>query len=167
MPLDKNGPYSTSVCLAKALDVIPVGEFALYFGAMAGVTGKTDCRTVEELAKKVELAVGHRVKLWPYGSKEIKDGKVALGAGGNFPEEITEVAGLGINTFVTGLTKPSKGYLPSLETHRLAKENKVNIIGATHYSTEKFACIAMAEYFKKLGLLAEFIAGEPDLNDLE
>jgi len=166
-PLDKNGQCSTSMCLAKALDIIPIGEFAQYFGVMAGVIGKTSCRTAEELARKTGLVVGHKVKLWLYGSREIKEEKVALGAGGNFPEEISEIAGLGINTFVTGITRLNKFYLPSLELHRLAKENKVNIISATHYSTEKFACIAMAEYFKKLGLPAEFIEGEPDMNDLE
>ncbi len=47
------------------------------------------------------------------------------------------------------------------------KENKINIIGATHYSTEKFACMAMLDYFKQTGLPAEFIEGNPDLNDLE
>ncbi len=166
-PLDKNGLYSTSVCFTKALGIVPAGEFAEYHGIMAGVTGKTSCRLAEELAEKAELAVGHKVKLWLYGSPEIKGGKVALGAGGNFPEEIIELASLGINTFVTGITKPNKNYLPSLEFHRLAIENKINIIGATHYSTEKFTCIAMVGYFLKLGLSAEFIAGEPDLNDLE
>jgi putative NIF3 family GTP cyclohydrolase 1 type 2 len=166
-PLDKNGPYSTSVCLAKALDINPEEEFGEYFGVMPAVIGKTDCRTMEEFARKAEMVVGHRVKVWFNGSQEIKGGKVAVQAGGNLPEEITEAAGLGINTFVTGVTRPNKFYLPSLEFHRLAKENKMNIIGATHYSTEKFACMAMVEYFKELGLAAEFIAGEPDLNDLE
>lgn len=166
-PLDKNGQYSTSMCLTEALDMIPTGEFAEYFGVMAGVIGKTRCHTVEELTEKVRSAVGHKIKLWSYGLQTIREGKVAIGAGGNFPEEITEISGLGINTLVTGVTRPVKSYFPSIETHRLAKENKINIIGATHYSTEKFACMAMAGYFKKLGLLAEFIAGKPDLNDLE
>lgn len=167
VPLDKNGQYSTSVNLAKALGIILEGDFAEYFGVKAGIIGKTRCRTADELAKKVESTVGHKIKLWAYGLREIKDGKVALGAGGNFPKEISEIAGLGINTFITGVTRPAKDYHPSLETHRLAKENRINIIGATHYSTEKFACMAMVEYFKKLGIPAEFIKGRPDLNDLE
>lgn len=166
-PLDKNGPYSTSMCWAKALDIIPTGDFGEYQGVMVGVVGKTNYRTIEELAEKAELVVGHKVKIWSYGLNEIRNGKVAIQAGGNIPEEIAEAASLGINTFVTGVTRQVKSYLPSLEIHKLAKENKINIIGATHYSTEKFACIAMVEYFKKLGLPAEFIVGEPDLNDLE
>lgn len=166
-PLDKNGQYSTSVNLAKALSIIQEGEFFEYFGVKSSITGRTECRTVEELAKKIESIVGHKVKLWLYGSQEINNGKVALSAGGNFPEQISEIAKLGINTLVTGVTRPVKSYAPSMETHRLAKENKINIIGATHYSTEKFACMAMVEYFKKLGLLAEFITGALDLNDLE
>lgn len=167
MPLDKNSPYSTSVSLARALGINPVGEFGQYLGVMPAVTGKTKSQTVEELARKAELTVGHKVKVWLYGLNEIKDGKVAVQAGGNIPEEITESAGLGINVFITGVTRQVNSYLPSLEFHKLAKEHNMNIIGATHYSTEKFACIAMVDYFKNLGLPAEFIEGKADLNDLE
>jgi len=166
-PLDKNGPYSTSVNLAEALGIIQEGEFFEYFGVKSSIIGRTDSQTVEELAMKIESIVGHKVKLWFYGLQEIKNGKVALSAGGNFPEQISELAKLGINTLITGVTRPVKSYAPSMETHRLAEEKKINIIGATHYSTEKFACIAIVEYFKKLGLPAEFVQGEPDLNDLE
>jgi len=166
-PLDKNGPYSTSVNFANSLGIKPEGEIGEYLGVMNGVTGSTECLTVEDLAFKIESVFGHKVKLWPYGSEKIKNGKVAVQAGGNLPEEVIESASLGINIFITGVTRPVDSYPPSLEFHRLAKENKINIIGATHYSTEKFACIAMVEYFKECGLPAEFIAGEPNLNDLE
>lgn len=167
VPLDKNGKYSTTENLAKAVGVIKKDEFCEYFGVKVGVAGHTDYKKVAELSQRTESEVGHKVKVWNYGSPEINDQKVALVAGGgNSPDTITEVANLGINTFITGITKPTEGYAPSLEAHRLAKENKINIIGATHYSTEKFACIAMIEYFKKLGFPVEFIEGEPDLNDL-
>jgi hypothetical protein len=49
---------------------------------------------------------------------------------------------------------------------RLAKRGRVNVMGATHYSTEKYACVAMVDYFHKLGLDAEFVAGPPCRADL-
>jgi len=53
-----------------------------------------------------------------------------------------------------------------LEAHKIAEENGINVLGGTHYSTEKFACIAMVDYFKKLNLPSEFIEDEPVLEDM-
>jgi len=166
-PLDRNGEYSTSVNFAKALGLDRVGEFAEYFGFLSGIIGKTDCKHISEMAEKFEKAIGHKVKIWKYGKDEIKDNKVAVVAGGgNDPEILAEVAKLGINILVTGVTYPNKDYEPSLQAHKIAKENKINIIGGTHYSTEKFACIKMTEYFEKLGIQSEFIEDDPDMGDL-
>ncbi len=167
VPLDKNGEYSTTTNLAKALDIVPESEFCEYFGVNVGIIGKTNLYTVEELANKIKQAVGHKVKLYKYGAKEIKDGKVALVAGGgNDPDTISEIAKFRINVFVTGITKLSRDYMPSIKAHALLKKFKINLIGATHYSTEKFACIAMNNYFRNLGLPCEFIEGEPALEDM-
>ena len=47
------------------------------------------------------------------------------------------------------------------------KENYIlNLIGGTHYSSEKFACMAVCEYFSKLGLQAEFVEDIPCFEDL-
>lgn len=166
-PLDRNGEYSTSINFAKALDIAKTGEFAEYFGFLSGVIGKTDCKNISEMAKKFKEAVGHDVKIWNYGTDEITDNKVVVvGGGGNDPEILSEVAKLGINTFLTGVTYPNKDYEPSLQAHKVAKENKINMIGGTHYSTEKFACIKMTEYFEKLGIQSEFLQDNPDMGDL-
>jgi len=167
VPLDKNGEYSTTTNLAKALSIVPESEFCEYFGVNVGIIGRTNFDTVEELANKVKQEVGHKVKLYKYGVKEIKNGKVALVAGGgNDPDTIPEIAKFGINVFITGITKLDKNYPPSIKAHSLLKRFKINLIGATHYSTEKFACIAMTNYFRNLGLPCEFIKGKPGLEDM-
>ncbi|MCK4520725.1 Nif3-like dinuclear metal center hexameric protein [Candidatus Parcubacteria bacterium] len=167
VPLDKNGEYSTTTNLARALGIILKSEFCEYFGVNVGIIGKTNFQTVEELANKVKQAVGHKVKLYKYGAKKIRNGKVALIAGGgNDPETIPQIAKFGINVFVTGITKLSRNYPPSMKAHALLKRFKINLIGATHYSTEKFACIAMTNYFRNLGLACEFIEGKPDFQDM-
>lgn len=167
-PLDRNGEYSTSVNFMKAIGIAQEGEFAEYFGFLSGVIGKTDCKNISEMSEEFERAVGHRVKIWNYGTDEIKNGKVAVVAGGgNDPEILAEVAKLGINTFLTGVTYPNQDYEPSIQAHKVAKDNRINMIGGTHYSTEKFACIKMTEYFEKLGIPAEFLQDDPDMGDLE
>lgn len=167
VPLDNHGKYSTSATLAKALNMKPEKPFAPYFGGLAGVIAKTEVKTIKDLIKKIEKAVKHRIKLYPHGTNKIANKKVAIIAGGgNLPEEIPNIAEFGINIFITGVTKLNKSYKPSIEAHSLLKKFKINLIGATHYSTEKFACIAMCKYFKKLGLPAEFIEGKPLFKDL-
>jgi putative NIF3 family GTP cyclohydrolase 1 type 2 len=167
-PLDANGPYSTSTSLARALDIQPIDEFFVYQGVKVGVIGVTPSRVVEEVAIRARMAVQHEVKVWNYGEPEICERKVAIVAGGgNYPEAIEEVAELGFNLYLTGVSLINEGYQPSVQFHEEAKTRGVNIIAATHHSTEKFACIAMTEYFRQLGLPSVFIEGENLKNDME
>ncbi|MFX0043179.1 MAG: Nif3-like dinuclear metal center hexameric protein [Candidatus Hodarchaeota archaeon] len=165
VPLDKNSKYSTTTNLAKALEIAPEGEFYEYFGVKVGIFGETKLKTSEELAEKLKAAVGHKVKLWKYGSNEIYNNKVALVAGGgNEIDIIQEILDLGINTYITGVTLLNDYSKP---THDFEKKHKINLIGGTHYSTEKFACIALCDYFKNVNLPCEFIEDFPVLEDLE
>lgn len=164
VPLDNFGKYSTSNTLAEALGISELQGFAPYFGAMCGSFGKTKNKTVNELSKEFEKAVGHKTSLYQYGNKTIKNQRVALIAGGgNDIEYLQQIADKGINTFVTGITAKNSH---SQKAHDFAKENKINVLGGTHYSTEMFACIAMCDYFKKLGIESEFIPGKPGLEDM-
>jgi hypothetical protein len=51
-------------------------------------------------------------------------------------------------------------------SHKFAEDNRINILGGTHYPTEKYACKAICEYFMRLGLPSEFIEDKPVLEDL-
>lgn len=164
VPLDNYGKYSTSSTLTKALEIKPRKPFAPYFGALCGVFGKTKLRTTTDLSRKFEGVVGHRVSLYQYGSPNIKDGIVAvIAGGGNDVEMLQEITKEEVNTFITGITALN---YHSQKAHDFAKEHKINILGGTHYSTEKFACISMCDYFRKLGLECQFIEGKPGLEDL-
>ena len=165
VPLDKNGKYGTTSNLAKALEIAPEGEFYEYFGVRVGVIGRTELNTPEELANKLSTVVGHKTKLWKYGSDDIIEHRVALVAGGgNTLEGIEQIIELGINTYVTGITAHNEF---SKEVHEFEKKHEINIIGGTHYSTEKFACISMCNYFEDMGLSCEFIEDNPVLEDVE
>ncbi|NVM38082.1 MAG: Nif3-like dinuclear metal center hexameric protein, partial [Candidatus Lokiarchaeota archaeon] len=120
VPLDKGGKFSTSTNLAKALDITIEGEFYEYFGVKVGVYGKTDLNKPELLAGRLKSVVGHKTKLWKYGSDEIFNRKVAVvGGGGNNIEGIEEIIELGINTYVTGVTVLNDF---SKEVHEFEKE---------------------------------------------
>jgi len=165
VPLDDYGEYSTSTTLAKALGIKPEKSFGPYFGAICGVFGKTDLKTVSELKEKFESQIGHRASLCKYGDDNIEEQTVALiaGGGGNKIEFLKEIIKEGVNTLVTGVTVKNDY---SKEAHEFAQQNRINLLGGTHYSTEKFACITIIDYFKSFGLPCEFIEGKPGFEDL-
>ncbi len=164
VPLDNYGEYSTSVTFAKALGFKPEKPFAPYFGALAGVYGKTDLETVQDLRKLFQEVVEHEVSLYHYGDNEIKDKTVAVVAGGgNDISVLTEIVEAGINTFITGITLRNEH---SKTAHEFAENHKINILGGTHYSTEKFACISMVKYFKNIGLTSNYIGDKPIFEDM-
>ena len=163
-PLDDYGDYSTSKTLADVLEIDIIKPFINYCGCVPGIIGKTKCKTVDELKSKFSEKVGHGTKLYQYGDYEILNNTVAVCAGGgNQTFVIEELIENNIKTLVTGLTLKSD---LSKDVHELEKDNHINLIGGTHYSTEMFACIAMCKYFTKLGLSAEFIEDDPCFEDL-
>ncbi len=167
-PLDHYGQYSTSVSLSKALNMEIIEPFCQCDAIIqAGVIGKTLIKNIEEIQELLSKVVGHETKAYWYGDKVLKGEKVAIAAGGGtYPFVASEIADLGINCYITGFTKPLLYVQSTLDFHRIAKENGINVIGATHYSTEKFACMAMVKYFEKLGVKAEFMEGRYYLEDL-
>jgi putative NIF3 family GTP cyclohydrolase 1 type 2 len=167
IPLDSNGIYSTSVNLAKELKLQITGEFCEYLGCKVGVICETAFTKLTDFASHVENVMGHEIKIWRHGKDIIDRKTVAVAAGGGCIDFVAEeLAVLKINTFLTGCTRPILSFEPNMEFHRIAKENKINLVGATHYSTEKFACMAMVKYFTGFGINAEFVEGIPCMEDL-
>ncbi len=165
--LDRNGPYSTSVSLTNALSLPVVRSFCEYDGIQVGVICKTNCETGSELTEHVRTVVGHAVKRYAYGEEAISDGLVAVTAGGGiYPFVARELVSFGIKHYITGVTRPMPSFEPTMEFHAIARENGISVIGATHESTEQYACRAMVRYFEERGIPAEFLTGKPCLNDL-
>jgi putative NIF3 family GTP cyclohydrolase 1 type 2 len=163
-PLDNFSLYSTSKTLADALGITVEKPFAECNTAMCGVIGTTDCKDIYELNDHYSRVVGHETKLYKYGKDTIINGKVGVCAGGgNAPFVINELIENGISVLITGL---SVNNMYSSEAHNLEKKHNINLLGGTHYSSEKFACIAMCGYFNKFGLPSEFINDVPCFEDL-
>nr|WP_288826710.1 Nif3-like dinuclear metal center hexameric protein [uncultured Clostridium sp.] len=167
-PLDQYGEFSTSVSLARALGLEITQPFCQYDeNTKVGVICKTSLKLIRDVQKLIEKTVGHECRLYPYGEDALKEGLVAVAAGGgSYPFAASEVADRGINCYITGFTRPLPHFKPTMEFHKIARDHSINVIGATHYSTEKFACMAMVDYFRSCGLPAEFLAGSWYLEDL-
>jgi len=163
-PLDNFGEYSTCKTLADQIGIIIEKPAFLYCGAMCGVIGATDCKTAGELRDRYSQAVGHRTSLYLYGDENIQGERVAVcPGGGNDMFVVNEMIQNHIKILITGLTIVNDH---SRQTHEFEKRNGINLFGGTHYSSEKFASMAMCGYFNGLGLPSEFIEDVPDLYDL-
>jgi len=163
VPLDNFGKYSTSGTLAKEMGIKTERQFAPYFGGLCGVIGSCDIDNIKEIKKRFDKVLGHKTKLYNYGPEKLKEHKVAVVAGGGNDLETLKEMPKNCNLLITGITVKNAH---SKEAHDYLKEKKINLLGGTHYSTEKFACIAMVDYFKKQGLPSEFIAGVPVMEDI-
>ena len=164
VPLDNYGEFSTTRTLADALEIEIERPFFEYRGALAGIIGKTKCTTVKELNKLFSDVLGHQTKLYLYGNNNIPEGRIALAAGGG--NDIGLVNGMienNIKVLVTGVTAHNE---VSAEVHAFEKENHINVLGGTHYSTEKFACQKMCTYFERIGLPSVFVEETPVFEDM-
>lgn len=160
IPLDRNGPWSPGTNLAKAVGLRPFEEFYWQNQVRMGLFCDSPFSTLSQLSQALEQALGHPVKVYPYGGETLRDGKIALMAGGaSNPDIYAEMREKGINAFLTGITSPHIPWVA--RNHRSAEENGVSLVGGTHYSTEKFALIAMVRFFQQLGLEAEFLPETP------
>jgi len=163
-PLDNFGEFSTSKTLADALNIEIIKPFIQYEGGICGIIGRTEQKSVIELQQKYSQIVGHETKLYQYGDSVIHDGIVGICAGGgNQTFVVEELIENNIKTLITGITVKND---VSTDVHVLEQKHRINVIGGTHYSTEKFACIAMCNYFSRIGLSAEFIDDKPCLEDM-
>ena len=97
--------------------------------------GTTDCADIDELMT-VSMTMGHKTSLTDT-KKNIQGEKIAVcPGGGNFLFVVEEMIKNDVRTLITGVTIVNEY---SEETHRLEKEEGINVLGGTHYSFEKFA----------------------------
>jgi putative NIF3 family GTP cyclohydrolase 1 type 2 len=164
VPLDNFGEYSTSSTLAEGLGLKLEKAFGKEYGAVYGVIGSGKMRDVRNLKESLAGFVGHNASLYDYGDPAINAGWVAVAAGGaNTVPVLKEVVAEGANVLVTGISVLNDY---SRAAHDFARQNRISILGGTHYSTEAPACRAMCRYFSGLGLPAQFVPDEPVMEDL-
>ena len=167
IPLDHCGAYSTCYTFAGELEIRITNDCFPYCGVNTGIIGVSPYTGLTEFYNHIEAKLKHPIKLYRYGSNNIENNKVAIVTGyGNELEVLEEVKHNTVNTFITGFTHNVQGLSSSTNAHQFAEQNGINLIGTTHYTSEKYACMKMVQYYEKKGLMSEFIEGKPNLNDL-
>ncbi len=152
---------STAYGTANVLGMKVKGEFEEYFGAIVSLYGDMPGKNFDELAKRyvAEKLGNNHLNLFKFGPNKI--GLVAIvPGGGNSAEWLDDAYKLGVRTYLTGCTDRCKHPYQQAKTKEFlakAKELKLNIIGASHYLTEKWAMEQSKLYFGKFGLPVEFI----------
>lgn len=165
IPLDVAGPYSPGNTLARAMGSNPYDCWYPQNGAMLGALCQTGLQTVDQLKNRFAETLGHEVKRYAYGDNNLINGKFAIMAGcSKNPEAYEFLRKQGINVLVTGVTAPVTEWVQSI--HQAAKANGITLLGGTHYSTEKFALIALCDYFRNFGIEAEFMDETPCMDEL-
>ncbi len=172
-PLDKNRNdkvVSTAYGFAKVIKLKVEEEFGIdesNEGLKLGLIGKLPENNLSDLIKRLNKVLNYSVKV-----KKVNDsvGKVAIVTGGGFiPEVVEQAKEKGVNTYITGIITPnSSEYDQKTYKDKFSKINKLglNIIGCSHYLTEKWAMLYSIPYFSEM-CDTEFIEDKEALNLLE
>ena len=173
-PMDKNrndSVVSTAYAFAKVIKMKVLEEFAQDGvnnpNLLFGLIGKVQENKLDAFVKRLNSTLNYKVKVT---KRDDKVGAVGIVTGGGFvPEIIREAKENGVNTYITGVTTPNaseyskKNYAKNLSE---IKKLELNIIGCSHYLTEKWAMELSISYFGKI-CKAEFIEDKEALNLLE
>ena len=160
VPLDDFHEYSTAYALCEDLNLTPETPFFNYKGGQAGIMSE-ESLNLTTITERIKEIVNHEIKIYDYSGSEGRIGVV--GGGGLDKKGLKEMKKAGATTLVTGVTAKNDH---SKEDHSYAKKNDINVIGMTHYTSEKFAMMKLTKYFEALGLDSTFIAEQPVLEDM-
>ncbi len=164
-PLDVGQNICVSKSLAKRIGLCDPRPFFPALGGYLGMFGHMGNDSFKEMAKTVGQALNlDTVDLFDNGGKEEL---VAVVAGGGDQTKILKAAiERGCSTYITGTVvhrwnreAVQKG---NQDFHQLARTARVNLIGGTHYTTEKWAVQDIALFLQGKGIRACFIE-DPEL----
>ncbi len=159
-PLDVGLNISVSKSLAQRLSLSNPQSFSEACGGHLGVMGSLYASDVNEMAQHVCRSLNiDTVDVFDYGASE---GPVAVVAGGgDQPRILEEAKKLGCRTYITGTVvhrwKRQSIQDMNREFHRLARQWKINLIGANHHCTERCAVEDLATYLRGNNLQATFL----------
>ncbi len=137
LPLDVHPVYGNNALLCRALRLGRTAPFFYEKGEAIGRRASVEI-SLEELAHRVELAVGGSVHTIAAGPARVGQVGVVTGGAGN---QIARAAAEGVDTFITG----EANHWVFGAAHDLG----VNLILAGHYATETFGVRALAAHLAK------------------
>ncbi|MBI9015542.1 MAG: Nif3-like dinuclear metal center hexameric protein [Clostridiales bacterium] len=165
--LDTHEIYGTSKTLAEILGVQIENYFFDYFGKPTALIGNVKNDNFDQFIEETRNTI-KREKL-TVEKYHNKISKIAVIAGGGDEAEILRAAyELGADTLIGG-TIENTWKAPFVqeankEFHKLNKELKLNLIGGSHYATERPAMIKLVQYIDSLGVKCSYMEDEKLLN---
>jgi putative NIF3 family GTP cyclohydrolase 1 type 2 len=172
-PIDKDRNdivISTAYGFAKAIKMKVEEEFGEQESnprLKIGLIGRVPEKNIADLIKRLNKTLNYRVKLFKVNENV---GKVAIVTGGGFlPKIIEQAKDKGVNTYITGVITPNgseydlKHYK---ENFTKIKKLNINVLGYSHYLTEKWAMQWSLPFFSDI-CKSEFIEDKEALNLLE
>jgi putative NIF3 family GTP cyclohydrolase 1 type 2 len=173
-PMDKNrndSVVSTAYAFADVAKLKVMEEFAPESennpNLLIGLIGKMPENKISALTKRLSSILDYKVKLM---KADDKVGTVAIVTGGGFvPGLVQQAKERGVTTYITGIITPNASeYSRNNYKKALSEINKLglNVIGCSHYLTEKWAMEFSLPYFSGI-CKAEFIEDKEALNLLE
>lgn len=154
-PLDTHPAYGTSRALAELCGVAPEERFYDYFGAPVALFGRVERTDFEPFAEFVRTRL-ERPYLTLHKHRPHVERLAVVAGGGDLPDLLEMAHGHGCDTLLTG-TVENRFAVPVLQElnrkfHELNGKLKLNLIGGTHYGTERPAMIRVVDMFQQYGV---------------
>ncbi|MDC7225957.1 MAG: Nif3-like dinuclear metal center hexameric protein [Spirochaetales bacterium] len=158
-PLDTHGKYGTSVSLANLCDIDVEEYFYDYFGAPTALIGTIKKQSFKDFSNLAKNRI-ERPFLTEVQNIEFVERIAVIAGGGDEPEILQYAYDKGCDTILSG-TVEHRWAAPFIQEsnkkfHELNETLKLNLIGGTHYATERPAMIKFIDFFKEIGVNFEF-----------
>jgi putative NIF3 family GTP cyclohydrolase 1 type 2 len=169
-PLDMHPEVSPSRLIAVGLGLQELEEYGPIAEGIPGgaciIGDSTD--SLEGLARGLQDVVGAEVPVEIVTCRRDQAGRVAVvGGGGADVDLLQQSLRRGCMTYVTGNAARAPAhpfFRQKFDAFReVADENSVALVDGTHYGTEKPPQLAMLQWFRRLGVEAEFRPDGPKL----
>lgn len=157
--LDTHEKYGTSISLANLCNIEVEEYFYDYFGAPTALIGKISNQSFENFTTLVQGKI-ERPFLTEIKNKEYVEKVAVIGGGGDEPEILQTAFDKGCDTILSG-TIEHRWAAPFIQEsnkkfHELNKTLKLNLVGGTHYATERPAMIQFNEFIQTIGIESEY-----------
>ncbi|AEE16017.1 Nif3-like dinuclear metal center hexameric protein [Treponema brennaborense] len=159
-PLDTHSIYGTSKSLAELCGIQAEKYFYDYFGEPTALIGIIPERSFDEYAEYVRNKLERPIITTEKHTESVRKIGVVAG-GGDLPDILQQVYDYGCDTLLTG-TIEHRWNVPFIQEgnkqfHELNHKLKLNLIGGTHFGTERPAMIKLAAYFDRLKIPCKYI----------
>ncbi|UZJ41616.1 Nif3-like dinuclear metal center hexameric protein [Prosthecochloris sp. SCSIO W1101] len=162
-PLDTHARYGTSIALAELTGITVEHFFYDYFGAPTALVGHVTKTGFQDFASRVCKELQRPYLTLQQHRPAVEKVAVAAG-GGDLPDLLQYAYDAGCDTLLTG-TVENRWAVPSFQElnrafHELNTRLKLNLIGGTHFGTERPAMLAVTELFETYGICCEYCEDE-------